>query len=205
MTTDPRDKLFTLYPYFDTVIASAEGSVLRDAEGREYVDLAAGQLSAILGHGHPRVVEAARRQAGEVVHLGNRFLGQATLEACEELVSVCPEGLDKVILCSTGSEANEVAVRIARAATKNHELVGVSRGYYGCTHEMLSLSDYVGFIKGIGVRAPGVHRIPCPDCHRCPLGLVHPDCDLGCVRLGEQDLEKESTGEIAAFLVELAG
>jgi len=196
------ERLFTLYPYFNAVVDSAEGCVLRDTEGKEYLDLASGQLSAILGHGHPRIVEAARRQAGKVVHLGNRFFGAAVLEACEELASVCPEGMDKVVFCSTGSEANELAVRIARAATGNHELVGVSKGYYGCTHEMLSLSDYVGFIKGIGVRAPGVLRIPAPDCLHCPLGLSHPDCDLRCVALGEEMLEKESTGEIAAFLVE---
>jgi len=196
------DHLFTLYPYFGSVIESAQGCVLTDTDGNELIDLASGQLSVLLGHGHPRVVEAAKRQAEKVVHLGNRFYGAATVDACEALSAVAPEGLDKVILCSTGSEANEMAVRIARAATGQLELVGLSKGYYGCTHLTMSMSDYVGFIKGTGVRTPGVHRLPCPDCLHCSLGLTHPDCDLRCFQMGVENLEKESTGSIAAFIVE---
>ena len=137
-----------------------------------------------------------------MVHLGNRFFGEATLDACQEIASVTPEGLDKVVLCSTGTEANELAIRIARAATGHHELVGVQKGYYGCSHETMSLSDYVGFIQGIGTRAPGVHRLTCPDCRRCPMGQWYPDCNLRCLEYSAAVLEAESTGEIAAFLVE---
>jgi 2,2-dialkylglycine decarboxylase (pyruvate) len=201
--SDARENLlFTLYPYFSTPIESAKGCLLKAADGKEYLDLASGQLSMLLGHSHPRIVEAAARQAAQVVHLGNRFYGRSTLEACEELVSVAPKGLDRVILCSTGSEANEMAVRIARAATGRTELVGLSKGYYGCTNLLLSLSDYVGFIKGTGIRAPGVHRLPAPDCLHCSLGLTRPDCNLRCLALGAENLDKESTGSIAAFMVE---
>jgi len=201
--SDPRENLlFTLYPYFSTAIESARGCTLKAVDGKEYLDLASGQLSVLLGHGHPRIVQAAARQAAQVVHLGNRFYGRATLEACEELTSVAPKGFDRVILCSTGSEANEMAVRIARAATGKAELVGLDKGYYGCTNQLISLSDYVGFIKGTGFRAPGVHRLPAPDCLHCSLGHRHPECNLRCLAVGAQNLEKESTGSIAAFLVE---
>ncbi len=202
MYEDPRDHAFTLYPYHDVVVEEAKGCVIRDTSGREYLDLASGQLSAALGHSHPRLVEAAARQAGLAVNLGNRLFGAPTLEACSEIASACQEGLDKVVICSTGSEANELAVRMARAATGGHELVGVRKGYYGATHELLSLSDYVGFMKGIGVRAAGVHRLPCPDCQRCPFGLEPGTCETRCVDAGAEELESDSTGEIAAFLVE---
>ena len=139
---------------------------------------------------------------GKVVHLGNRFFGEASLEACQELTSVTPEGLDKVVLCSTGTEANELAIRIARAATGHHELVGVQQGYYGCSHETMSLSDYVGFIQGIGTRSAGVHRLASPNCQRCPMGQWYPDCNLRCLEYSASVLEAESTGKIAAFLVE---
>jgi 2,2-dialkylglycine decarboxylase (pyruvate) len=194
--------LFTLYPYFSTPIESAHGCTLTAADGKDYLDLASGQLSVLLGHSHPRIVDAAARQAAQVVHLGNRFYGKATLDACEELVSVAPAGLNRIILCSTGSEANEMAVRIARAATGKSELVGLAKGYYGCTNLLLSMSDYVGFIQGTGIRAPGLHRLPAPDCLHCSLGLTHPECGLRCLALGAENLEKESTGSIAAFLVE---
>lgn len=202
MYKDPRDHVFTLYPYHNVVVQSAEGCVIRDTEGREYLDLAAGQLSAALGHGHPRLVQAACRQAGRVVNLGNRFFADVTLEACVEIARVCQQGLDKVVLCSTGSEANELAIRIARAATGKHELVGVRGGYYGATHATLSLSDFVGFIRGLGVRAQGVHRLLCPECLRCPLGLDESSCSVDCVEQGAEALKSDSTGEIAAFLVE---
>ena len=202
MTGDPRDHAFTLYPYHDVVVTSAAGCRITDADGKQYLDLASGQLSAALGHAHPRLAAAAAEQAASVVNLGNRFLAAQTLDACAEIASVCGEGLDKVVLCSTGSEANELAVRIARAATGHHELVGVRRGYYGATHEMLSLSEFVGFIKGIGARSPGVHKLLCPDCQRCPLGLQSDTCDIACVARSAEQLAEDSTGAIAAFLVE---
>ncbi len=202
MTTDPRDHAFTLYPYHDVVVASASGCRIVDADGRSYLDLASGQLSAALGHAHPRLAAAAAEQAASAVNLGNRFLAAQTLDACAEIASVAGDGLDKVVLCSTGSEANELAVRIARAATGHHELVGVRRGYYGATHEMLSLSEFVGFIKGIGARSPGVHKLLCPDCQRCPIGLQPDSCDIACVARSADQLAEDSTGAIAAFLVE---
>ncbi|MBI4700205.1 MAG: aminotransferase class III-fold pyridoxal phosphate-dependent enzyme [Deltaproteobacteria bacterium] len=202
MPSDARDHVFTLYPYHNAIVQSAQGCLVRDTEGREYVDLAAGQLSASLGHGHPRLLEAARRQAEKVVHVGSRFLAAATLDGCAAIAGICPRGLDKVVLCSTGSEANELAIRMARAATGKHELVGVRQGYYGATHATLSLSDYVGFIRGLGVRAAGVHRLACPDCRRCPLGLEERSCDAACVKRSAAELRADSTGDIAAFLVE---
>ncbi len=202
MYEDPRDHVFTLYPYHDVVVESAQGCLLRDAGGREYLDLASGQLCTSLGHGHPRLVEAARRQAGVAVNLGNRFFAAATLEACAEIAGICQEGLDKVVLCSTGSEANELAIRMARAATGKHELVGVRKGYYGATYETLSLSDYVGFMKGLGPRSAAVHRLICPDCIHCPLDLEQDSCGIRCIEMSAGHLEGDSTGEIAAFLVE---
>jgi 2,2-dialkylglycine decarboxylase (pyruvate) len=202
MPDDPMDHVFTLYPYHDVVIASGAGCRLTDTEGRSYLDLASGQLSAALGHAHPRLVRAAQQAAAGPVNLGNRFFGAATLEACAEIAAVCQEGLDRVVICSTGSEANELAVRIARAATGHHELVGVRRGYYGATHEMLSLSEYVGFIKGIGAVSPGVHKLPCPDCRHCTLGLEPDRCEARCVTVAAEHLREDSTGAIAAVLVE---
>jgi len=66
----------------------------------------------------------------------------------------------------------------------------------------MSMSDYVGFIKGTGIRTPRIHRLPCPDCLHCSLGLTYPECDMRCFQLGVENLEKESTGSIAAFMVE---
>ena len=202
MYDDPRDHIFTLYPYYNVVIDSAEGCLIRDREGREYLDFASGQLCTSLGHSHPRLTEVAHRQAGKVVNLGNRFFSSATLVACAAISEVCQEGLTKVVLCSTGSEANELAVRMARAATGGHELVGVRKGYYGATYEMLSLSEYVGFMKGLGSRGAGLNRLECPDCLCCPLSLKPASCDIRCIKLSAENLKVDSTGEIAAFLVE---
>ncbi len=202
MTEASWDHVFTLYPYHRVLVDRAEGCHVTDTDGKRYIDLASGQLSAALGHGHPRLTEAAQRQAARAVNLGNRFLSSVAVEACSEIAAVCQEGLDKVVLCSTGSEANELAVRMARAATGHNELVGVRRGYYGATHEMLSMSEFVGSIKGIGTRSPGVHKLPCPDCQRCPVGDEAATCDAGCVAQGARALAEDSTGNIAAFLVE---
>lgn len=197
-----KDRVFTLYPYHDVVIKEARGNTLIDADGKKYLDLAAGQLCAIFGHSPEDFLDRVFSRAKSGFHLGNRFFSEIMLLCCEKIASVAPAGLDKVAVCNTGSEANEMAVRIAKAATGKHEVVGLMKGYYGCTHQMLSLSDYLGFMKGGSVKAAGTHRIPPPDCRRCMLGLSHPGCGLQCLRAAEEFIELNTEKSIAAFIVE---
>jgi 4-aminobutyrate aminotransferase-like enzyme len=112
-----------------------------------------------------------------------------------------PEGLDRVQLFSGGSEAVESAIRLARAYTGKHEILSFWGGFHGKTAGTLAQMGSE-FKHGLGPLAPGAFLTPYADCARCPFKLAHPSCGLLCVELAREKLKKETTGRLAAILVE---
>src|SRR5690349_23350637 len=111
------EHLLLLQPFMDSVIVRGEGCFLIDVEGRRILDLAAGQFCSILGHSHPRFISRLQEQVGTLVHLGDQYVSQGVLNVAERLASKAPGKLNKAVLLSTGSEANECAMRMAKAVT----------------------------------------------------------------------------------------
>jgi acetylornithine/N-succinyldiaminopimelate aminotransferase len=100
------------YGRYPLAVSRAEGCRLYDLDGREYVDLLAGIAVTNLGHCHPGVTAAIRRQAGEMVHVSNLFYQREQVELAEKLLAAC--ALDKAFFCNSGAEANEGAIKLAR-------------------------------------------------------------------------------------------
>src|SRR5438093_1227402 len=121
------DSLLVLQPFMDSVIQGAEGCFLIDEDGNRILDLAAGQFCSILGHAHPRFVARLQDQVSRLVHLGDQYVSPEILKAAERLAGVAPGNLTKVIFLSTGSEANECAMRIAKFVTVREGMVGFTR------------------------------------------------------------------------------
>src|ERR1017187_3715741 len=109
------DYVLMAMPYADQVLVSGQGCRVRDADGKELLDLASGMFCCVLGHNHPKFVERLSRQAGELVHTGTQFISPAVLEASRQLAEIAPGKLQKTIFLSTGTEANEFAFRLAKA------------------------------------------------------------------------------------------
>src|ERR1051325_4728932 len=101
--------MLTVQPFMDSVIVRGDGCYLIDAEGQRILDLAAGQFCSILGHNNPAFIERLTAQAANLVHVGDQYLSPVVMEAASRLAAIAPPSLDKVILLSTGSEANECA------------------------------------------------------------------------------------------------
>ena len=154
-------------PYKDQVITEARGCTLVDADGNEYLDMASGQICAIAGHGHPWLMERVSAQLARVYHTGTSFLTPAVFEASEKLVSVAPTGLEKCLFLSTGAEANEYALRLARAYTGKSAVLAMTKGYAGLTLQTSSLTNYG---KNAQPRVPGTGYILVPDPTHCPAG-----------------------------------
>lgn len=142
---------------------------LWDAEGRRYLD-AVNNVPHV-GHSHPRVVEAARRQMA-VLNTNTRYLHEEILRYVERLVSTLPEPLSVCWLVNSGSEANELALRLARAHTGRREVVVQDGGYHGNTGATVELSPYKFQGPGGGGRPEHVHVAPLPDPYR---GLYRAD------------------------------
>lgn len=187
---------------FDPVIATrAGGSFVHDADGRAILDFTSGQMSALLGHSHPRIVETVDRQMRETVHLFSGMLSWPVVRLAERLAGLVP-GLERVLLLSTGAESNEAAIRMAKLVTGRHEIVAFSKSWHGMTAAAAS-ATYCAGRKGYGPAAVGSIAIPPPNSYRPR--FVKPD--------GSPDWQTElddafalvdaqSTGSLAAFIAE---
>lgn len=134
-----------------------------DAEGRIYLD-AINNVPHV-GHCHPRVVEAIARQTAHLA-TNTRYLYSAMAEYTERLVATLPEPLRVCYLVSSGSEANELALRLARAYTKKRGVVAVEGAYHGNTQALIEISHYKFAGPGGEGRAPHVQVAPMPDPYR---------------------------------------
>src|SRR5262245_34052477 len=96
------------------VLDRGQGCELWDVDGRRFLDFESGQFCMSTGHGHPRVTQAIGEQAATLMQIGNRFTNTARIRLAERLAALAPDPLAVSLFCSTGSEANETAVRIAK-------------------------------------------------------------------------------------------
>jgi 4-aminobutyrate aminotransferase-like enzyme len=185
--------------YAGIVVERGFGSELVDLDGNRFLDLAAAICVASIGYGHPRYEQAMAAQLA-AVHVGS-FTTLARVGALESLTALLPEGLDRVQLFSGGSEAVESAMRLARAYTGKFEVLSFWGGFHGKTSGTLAQMGSE-FKRGLGPLGPGAHLAPYADCANCPFKLRHPSCGLLCVDFARDKLKKETTGSLAAILVE---
>jgi len=188
-----------IWEYAGIAVESGAGSELLDVDGNRFLDFVAGISVAALGYAHPRYLAELTAQLAKI-HVGS-FTTEARLKALRLLQQMLPAQLDKVQLFSGGSEAVESALRLARAYTGKFEVLSFWGGFHGKTSGALAQmgSD---FKHGLGPLPPGAHLTPYADCARCPFKLKHPSCGLLCVEFARDKLKKETTGKLAAVLVE---
>lgn len=180
-------------------IAEGHGCRLVDVDGNEYLDFFAGVAVASLGHTHPRFVKALTRQL-ERVAVGS-FTTEPRLALLKLLAEIAPGALKRTQLYSSGAEAVEAAVRLAKSFTKKHEIVGFWGGFHGKTGGVMGL---IGdeWKQQWGPLMPGTHLVPYADCYRCPFKLTHPDCGMFCLDFMRKSLKTTTAGSIAAIIIE---
>ncbi|GAA2792834.1 aspartate aminotransferase family protein [Saccharopolyspora taberi] len=148
--------------------ARGEGVHLYDEDGRRYLDFTAGIGVTSTGHCHPRVVEAAQRQVGTLIHgQYTTVMHRPLLDLTERLGEVLPEGLDRLFYVNSGSEAVEASVRLARHVTGRQNIVAFQGGFHGRTMGAAALTTSgVKVRAGIGPLMPGVVFTPFPEAYR---------------------------------------
>jgi acetylornithine aminotransferase/acetylornithine/N-succinyldiaminopimelate aminotransferase len=128
------------YAKFPVAIVRGEGSHVFDAEGRRFLDLYGGHAVALVGHCHPRVVDAIRVQAGRLLFYSNVVHVDVRARAVTRLAALAPEGLRRVFLCNSGTEANETALKVARKHTGRARVVAMAEGFHGRTLGSLAVT-----------------------------------------------------------------
>ncbi|HEV7792152.1 MAG TPA: aspartate aminotransferase family protein [Pseudonocardia sp.] len=205
--TDDRLRFLIRYAgdFAPFVVESAQGAWVITKDGQRILDFTSGQISSTLGHNHPRIVAAIERSLREVIHLNSWMVNEDVLELARRLAELLPEPLERSILLNTGSETNEVAFRLAKAATGKFEMVGLTRSFHGLLAGTNSITFSMGH-KGNGPLMPGSFAVPAPYEYRCPIRHCAPSsalsCDMTCLDVGFELVDQASVGSLAAMVVE---
>lgn len=153
------------------VIEGGLGSTFWDRSGRRFLDLHSMASVMNIGYGHPRYVEAMIEQTRRLVHCNPAYvLHEAPVRLAERLTTITPGTFDKrVAFGLSGSDANDGAIKLARAATRRQKIVSFVGAYHGNTYGALSLSSVSAAMRrGFGPEVPGIVHVPFPDVYRDP-------------------------------------
>jgi 2,2-dialkylglycine decarboxylase (pyruvate) len=183
------------------IIEKAQGAFMTTTDGRRLLDFASGQMSTILGHSHAEITAVIAEQAGELVHLYSQLLSRPVIDLAEALAKVAPGRLERVLLLSTGGEANEAALRMARTATGGYEVLALSRSWHGVTQGAASVT-YNSSRKGHGPSAPGSFVLPAPTPYRPTFTKGDTYDWLAELDYGFELYDRQSAGNPAALIVE---
>ncbi|WP_166218403.1 aminotransferase [Pseudomonas atagonensis] len=173
---------------------------LIDMQGRSYLDML--NNVAVLGHGHPRMAAVAARQ-WSLLNTNSRFNYAAVAEFSERLLKLAPEGMDRVFLVNSGSEANDLAIRLAWAYSGGRDMVSVLEAYHGWTVGADAVSTSIADNpKALESRPDWVHPVTAPNMYRGE--FRGQDCAPDYVRSVEHHLQKlaEQKRQLAGFICE---
>jgi 4-aminobutyrate aminotransferase len=174
----------TRIPFLPLVVDSAAGTEIVEPDGRRLLDFHSMACIATTGHCHPRVVEAIRDQAGRVVHVNSGYaLHEPLVRLADELARIAPgTGPRKVAFGLSGSDANDGALKLARAATGRPKAIAFFGSYHGNTYGALSLSAVsLAMRRGFGPVVPDIHHIPFPDTYHAAPGTTPDDVAAACL------------------------
>ena len=183
------------------IIERAQGSFVYDADGRAILDFTSGQMSSLLGHGHPEVAAVVAEHARNLDHLFSGMLSRPVVELATQLAAITPPGLDRVMLLTTGAEANEAAIKMAKLYTGKFEIVSFAQSWHGMTSGAAS-ATYSAGRKGYGPAAVGSYAIPAPYPYRLRFerdGKFDWQAELD---YAFDLIDRQSSGNLAAFIAE---
>ena len=115
------------------LITRAKGVYIFTADGRRILDFTSGQMSCLIGHGHPEIVQTITQHAAQLDHLYSGMLSPPVVLLAEKLTNLLPNGLDKAMFLSTGAESNEAAIKMAKLYTGKFEIVALGNSWHGMT------------------------------------------------------------------------
>ncbi|ANN21665.1 2,2-dialkylglycine decarboxylase [Amycolatopsis orientalis] len=188
--------------FVPTIIERAEGCRMYDENGRPILDFTSGQMSSLLGHGHPAVVETVSRSVATLDHLFSGMVTRPVVGLAEALARTLPESLSKAMILTTGGESNEAAIKMAKLYTRKHEIVSFDQSYHGSTHAA-GAATYSLTRAGYGPVAPGNLIIPTPNSYRSVFRTRNGEHDWQAeLDFGFAMVDRQSVGSLAAFIAE---
>jgi len=200
---DEREQFLIRYAggFAPFTVARAEGAWVETTDGQRILDFTSGQICSTLGHNHPRIAAAIRESLDTVSHLNSWMLSEPVLELAARLAGLVPARLDRVMLLNTGSEANEVALKLAKMHTGRWEVAGLTRSFHGLLSGIASVNFSMAH-AGFGPLLPGSFALPAPYAYRCPIRHCVGACDCTCLETGFELVDQQSVGSLCAVVAE---
>ncbi len=185
------------------LVTDAEGIYFTDDKGKRYIDFSSQLMCSNLGHKNKVVIEAIVRQAEKLPYIAPGFATEAAVAAVEALRSVMPKGMDKFFISTSGTEANEAAVKMVRqACAPAFKVISRYKSYHGSTAASISMTGDPRrwYAEQARFTVPGVRFAPDSYCYRCPFELTYPGCGVQCAKYIDYMVREE--GNVAAIIVE---
>ncbi|OAQ73694.1 2,2-dialkylglycine decarboxylase [Pochonia chlamydosporia 170] len=186
----------------DDIITGSHGLYIYTASGHKVLDWTSGQMSCLLGHGHPEIVKVITDHAMQLDHLFSGMVSPPVISLADRLCNALPAGLDKAFFLSTGGESNEAAIKMAKTYTGKFEIVGIGASWHGVTAQALGAQYHFGR-RGHGPLMPGMHMLPSPNAYRSvfrkPDGSYDWEAEM---EYGWKMIDLQSCGSLAACIVE---
>ena len=183
------------------VLRDGRGAVVRDVDDNLFLDFSSGAVVANLGHAPAPVARALGEEAAKLMHYFD-FATPARAAFFEALAPTLPPSLRTFQMYSTGAEAVEAALRLAKSYTKGYEVISFHQAWHGRTLGAMSLMGGFPLKRGYGPFAPGVLHSANANCYRCPMGLTRERCDVACASYAERVYEQSSEHRLAAVIIE---
>lgn len=181
------------------VVEKGEGCIIEDVDGNRYIDFFAGVAVSSLGYNHPKYVRMMQEQVAKI-HVGS-FTSKVRADLSKMLAENAVGDLYRAQYYSGGAEAVEAALRLAKSYTKKTEFMGFWGGFHGKTLGVVGLIGDT-FKHKLGPLPFGIYNTPYANCRRCPFHLTSPDCKFACVDFIREKIKAETTGDLAAIIVE---
>ncbi|AAY81430.1 aspartate aminotransferase family protein [Sulfolobus acidocaldarius] len=183
------------------VIKEGKGAYFYDSKGNKYLDFSSQFINVNLGYGNENVIKAIEKQLETLQYINPSLGVSIRAEASRALLEVMPKNITKFFFSTSGTEANEAAIKIIRLIKRpSFKILSRYRSYHGSTEGSISLTgDYRRWFVEPNIM-PGVVRFPEPYCFRCPLKLKYPDCGIACANYVDYIIKQEK--HVAGIIVE---
>ena len=182
-------------------IVDAEGCYFTDSTGKKYLDFSAQLMCVNIGHKNKAVIKSIAEQAEKLCYVAPGYTTDVRAELSKLLLEVLPKGLEKFYFSTSGTEANEAAIKIARMYTGKYKIISRYNSYHGSTAASIAATgDPRRWAVEPAGKIEGVVFAPECNCYRCPLGQNYPDCNIACADYIEHMIRNE--GNVAAVMVE---
>jgi len=185
------------------VMTRGEGIYMWDASGKKYIDFISQLFNVHIGLGNKVPIEAAKKQLDSLAYASPSYYNEPQIALAKKLAEITAPELTQTFFGNSGTEANEVAIKLAQLYREAPKIISFWDAYHGSTYGMVSVGGSARNrqSKGLSIIEEFKH-IASPYCYRCPYKKEYPGCDLYCAEFLKYTIEKEGESTVAAFMAE---